>query len=178
MIQPTPSLTRPLCNGSLAARVPCTLSTPPPMAPALKVPWSPLPPIAALRLHSTSTLPATSPLTSQVILWQTCCTDKQVSNVTYPAIFGDLYSPIVLVEWTLCVAVYSLMYIYMHWQVLYRSGVPLRPFLWRYTIVEWPRHLLWLPGAFLQYDILMLLPGPTYIFTPPAPAFSLIPYCS
>jgi hypothetical protein len=53
--------------------------------------------------------------------------------------------PIVIVEWTLRVAIYSLMYVYTHWQ---DSGVPLRPFLWRYTIVEWPRHLLRLRGAF------------------------------
>jgi hypothetical protein len=42
-----------------------------------------------------------------------------------------------------------------------------------YGMVEWPsRHLLRLPGGtapgvFLQYDIVMSLPGPAYVFTPP-----------
>jgi hypothetical protein len=60
-IAPIPSLTRSLCSGSLAAHLPRTLSMPPAMAPALEAP------IGALRLRSTSTLPATSPLMSQVI---------------------------------------------------------------------------------------------------------------
>ena len=121
---PIPSLTKPLCSGSLAAHLPRTLSTPPAMAPALEAPHCG--PVTVFNVYISPHFPSHEPsdLVAKVLQWQ-------VSYLipTYPASFGDSCSPIVIVEWTLRVAVYSLMYVYTHWQVLYHSGVPLRPFL-------------------------------------------------